>query len=303
MDYTTTGLLANIRRRAMLPAATTTGTADADLLALANDELWLNVAADILSVREEYGATYTDTTVSGTEYRIPYRALGQSIRLATLRDASGRQFNLTRLRPEQVENWAGSSAAPFAFYVRGGYLVLVPSATSSLTTLRMDYIARPSELTAVSSDFGTITAINTTTGVVTFSGSLFVSAAIDFVSGKPGFDVMAAEITPASSTASTVTVATTSLPVGLAVGDYVCVAGKAPVPTIPAEFHPILAIRTAQTVCRSLGDYELVAVLDKQLQEAEKDAGLTIITPRTPGNPQKAVARVNALSGGRRWGP
>lgn len=304
-DYTTVGLLANIRRRAMLPSAIATGTADADLLSLANDELWLNVSADILSVREEYGITYTDTAVSGTEYRIPHRAIAQSVRLVQLRDASGREFNLTRLRPEQVESWAGSNAAPFGFYVRGGYIVLISSAVATLTTLRMVYALRPSELTATATDYGVVTGINTSTGVITFSGSGAFSVGsprVDFVSGNPGFDVMATEI-PATGAVGTVTVAPAALPAGLAVGDYVCIAGKSPVPTIPLEFHPILAIRTARTLCLALGDLEAVAALDGQLEEAEKDAGMTVLASRTPGNPQKAVARVNALTGGRRWGP
>jgi hypothetical protein len=305
-DFTTTGLLANIRRRAMLPAATATGTADADLLALANDELWLNVAADILKTREEFNVTYSDTTVSGVEYRIPYRALGNSVRLAELTDSSGRRFVLTRLRPEQVENWAGSGAAPFGFYLRGGYLVLVPSATSSLTTLRMTYAARPSELTSSAADYGVISAINTSTGVVTFgSGASFsTSVGVDFVSSRAPFDVMAAEVALSAATGTTVTAATaSSLPTGLRVGDYVCVPGKSPVPTIPQEWHAVLAIRTAQVVCRALGDFDAVTELDKQLASAERDAGMAVLTPRTPGNVEKGVARVNALSGGRRWGP
>lgn len=305
MDFTTTGLLADIRRRAMLPATTTTGTADADLLALANAELWLNVSADILAAREEYGATYTDTALSGTEYRIPYRAVAQSIRLASLRNSSGLTMNLNRVRPEQVEQWAGSGASSFGFYVRGGYLVLVPSVSSAFTTLRMDYIARPSELTATATDWGVVTTINTATGAVGFSGSgaFSTSANVDFVSSKPGFDVMAAEVTPTAVGAGTLTVAATSLPAGLAVGDYICVAAKAPVPTIPAEFHPILAIRTARTVCVALGDHAQAKVLDDQLEEAEENAGRVVLSPRTPGNPQKAVARTNALTGGRRYVP
>ena len=305
MDYTTTGLLADIRRRAMLPAATATGTADADLLALANAELALNISARILSVREEYGTTYTDTAVSGTEYRIPSRAVAQTIRLAQLRDSSGREFNLTRLRPEQVEQWAGSGAAPFAFYLRGGYLVLTPSATSSLTTLRMVYVTRPSELTNSTTAYAVITAINTSTGVLTFDTNAFLSSVpnIDLVSSRPGFDVMAAGLTPTNATSTSVALGASALPVGLSVGDYICLAGKSPVPTIPAEWHPALAIRTAQTVCRALGDYEMVAVLEDQLQQAERDAGMVVLAPRTPGNPQKAVARVNALTGGRRWAP
>lgn len=302
-DYTTVGLLAGIRRRAMLPTATATGTADADLLALANEELWLRVNAAILSVREDYLVTYSDTTVSGVTYRVPSRSTGQVIREAKLVDSSGNELHLTRLRPEQVTQYAGSGAAPFGYYLRGtGYFILVPSAVTSLTSLRLFYPLRPSELTATATDYGTIATISAVSGVVTFTGSLNATGlpSIDFVSSKPGFDVMAADLTPSAGGVGTVTVATASLPTGLAVGDYVTLAGKAPVPTIPLEFHQILEQRVAITLCTALGDHETAQRLIGELVNMEQDAGMTVLTPRTEGSPRKILSRASPLGGARR---
>lgn len=301
-DFTTVGLLAGIRRRAMLPSATSTGTADADLLALANEELWLRVNAAILGVREDYLVTYTDTTVSGVTYRVPSRSTGQVIREAKLVDASGNELHLTRLRPEQVSQYAGSGAAPFGYYLRGtGYFVLVPSASTTLPTLRLFFPLRPSELTATATDYSTILTINTSTGVVTHSANNYgTTNAIDFVSATPGFDVMAADLTPSASGVGTITVAAGSLPAGLAVGDYVCRAGKAPVPTIPLEFHQILEQRVAITLSTALGDHETAQRLIGELVNMEQDAGMTVLTPRTEGSPRKILARSSPLGGTRR---
>lgn len=302
-DYTTVGLLAGIRRRAMLPSAAATGTADADLLALANEELWLRLAAAILSVREDYLVTYSDTTLSGVTYRVPSRSIGQGIREAELVDSSGNALHLTRLRPEQVTQYAGSSSAPFGFYLRGtGYLILVPSAASSLTTLRLFYAMRPSELTATAADYGTIATINPGTGAITWSGSLDAVAlpALDFVSAKPGFDVMAADITPSVGGPGSATVSAASLPTGLAVGDYVCKSAKSPVPTIPLEFHQVLEQRVAITVCTAQGDHETAERLMVQLVDMEKEAGMTVLSPRTEGSPRKILSRSSPLGPGPR---
>lgn len=302
-DYTTAGLLAGIRRRAMLPSATATGTADADLLALANEELWLRLAAAILSVREDYLVTYTDTTISGVTYRVPSRSVGQTLREAELIDSAGNALHLTRLRPEQVSQYSGSGSSPFAYYLRGtGYLVLVPSASTSYTTLRMWFPLRPSELTDAAADFKAITAINTTTNTVTLNSSTGLTSAIDFVAGKPGFDVLGADLTATGSTATTLTFS--SLPTGLAIGDYVCVAGKSPVPTIPLEFHSILEQRVAIAVCKAIGDIEHATSLIAELVDMQRDAGMTVLSPRTEGSPRKILARASALGGsGRRRVP
>ena len=292
-DFSTVGLLAAIRRAAMLPSASATGTADADLLALANEELWGPVTAKLLEVREEYLVTYSDTTLSGTEYRIPSRASAQALREAELRDSSGRIVHLTRYRPEQLEAFTNSTATPQGFIVRGGYLVLVPSANSSLTTLRMYFHVRPSELTSAAADYEAITAINTSTRVVTVGSTVGLTGSVDLVAATPGFEVLTAGITATASDATTLTFS--SLPTGLAIGDYVCVAGKAPVPTIPVEMHRLLVLRTAKRVLLAQGDFESMEKLEREVALYEQKELSTLLAPRVQGSIPKTTPRASVL--------
>lgn len=295
-DYTTAGLLASIRRRAMLPSAASAGTTDIDLLALANEELILGLAADLMRVREEYLLTYTDVPIDGVEYRIPSRAVGQMLQRVQLRDSSGLEMDLTRLRGPQVSQYSATGLEPFGYRLRGNTLLLVPSADTSFTTLRMEYAIRPSELTATASDFKVITGIDEDLNQVDVSSASGFSTLtpLDFVSSTPGFDVLQAEVLPINLIGNTFVFA--SLPKGLKVGDYLCLAGKSPVPTIPLEYHQVLAQRVAITVCAALGDWVAVDRLNGELVKMEKEAGVTLVSPRTPDSPRKVLATRNALN-------
>ncbi len=291
-DYTTTGLLASIRRRAMLPSSSSSGTADADLLAFANDELRLRLPAALVGTREEFFVTYTDLAVSGTEYRIPSRALGMAVREVALVAADGSVRHLPRVRVEERDRYNGGGSG-FVYYVRGNNLVLLPGGPAA-AFVRVWYAIRPSELTSTAADFKAITGING--GTVTVSSSVGLTGSVDLVSAS-AFDVLAAGVTAQSSDAVSLTFA--SVPAGLAVGDYVCVADKSPVPNLPNEYHVILAQRAAISVCAALGDFEAVDRLTGDLLQMEKEAGLVLVTPRTQGSPQKVHNRVNAIGTGR----
>lgn len=302
-DFTTVGLLASIRRRAMLPTATATGTADADLLALANDELQLRLVADLLKVREEYFVHAVDQTIVATQtkYRIPSRAIGAALRDVEAVDSAGAVRKLDRIAPEAKENYLDGGTGTAGYYIQGNYVVLIPAADASLGTLRMTAAIRPAELTATAADYGTVTAINTSTKAVTYTGSasFTTSSVIDAVAARAPFDPLSIDQTPTAASAGSVTYDT--LPVGLAVGDYLTTRDKSPVPQVPQEFHPILAQRVANTLMRALGDSEGLADGLVELERMEQDAGLLVET-RTEGAPEKIINRNSLLRHGRGLG-
>ena len=300
MDYTTVGLLASIRRRASIPTTATTGGANADLLAYANEEIRLRLCAQILSVREEHLVRSSDVTLtSAPSYRIPHRALGGKLRRVSLVDANGNEVELPRLEPERLEDFT-STGQLFGYYLRSAYVVLVPSASSTFTTLRLSYHCRPNEL--VASGFGIISAINTTTGVLTVDSStgITTSTPVDLVKATSPFESMSIDLTPTAVADGThVTILAASLPSDLAVNDYVCLAQQSPVPQLPAEYHPILAQRSAVKYLEAQGAEEL-ATAQGVLEQMEASV-LDLITPRVDAGCQKIINRHGALGGSWRY--
>jgi hypothetical protein len=258
----------------MLPAASSDGTADADLLAYANEELQHRLMADIMAIREEYFVRYLDTAlVSGrTEYRIPKRAAGGVLRDVALVNSSGNLSRLPRISPERLDQFDVSSG-PQGYVVRGNSIVLVGQQSTSLPTLRLFFFARPSELVGISSNtFAPITAINTGTNTITVGTTAgLTSGDLDLMAATPGFEHLALDQTPTGTTATTITFGST-LPVTV-------------------------------KVLEAVGDEEGMVAAQKALLEMEEKAKV-LATPRVEGSLEKIINRNSGLRGRgmfRRW--
>lgn len=308
MDYTTTGLLASIRRRGMLPSSSVNGTDDDSLIALANEVLQAFVAPFILDVREGYLLARTPRDLSITSgqsaYRLPPRAIGNKLREVTLLDASGNPQNVPCIDMERLQDFA-ASGAPTGFYVSGAYLVLVPTPSSTQGTLRMDYYLRPSSLVSDATLWATVTAISADRANIDISGpvtDLADGVAFDIIKASSPFDVLHAGLTGIVTTGpDNVRLSSGTFSDDLEVGDYVALADTAPVATIPAEIHPVLAQATVCKVLEALGDREGLAAAEAKLQR-EMDAARTLISPRVDGESEKVsggfLRRLQGWSGG-----
>jgi hypothetical protein len=305
-DFTTTGLLASIRRRASIPTAASTGSQDADLLAYANEELRLGLVSRIIELREEYYKRDSDQTLtSATAYLMPTRALGGKLRSVALLDAAGAYLaNLYEIRDERLPDF-GATTTLAGYRYQGAYLVLQPTSTTatSATTLRMTYFEQPNELvTGLDSTSGaprTITAVNTALKTVTMTNTTgyTTSTACDFVRASSHFESLAIDQTPTVVAGTTLTFA--ALPTGLLVGDYVCLARQSPVPQVPLEFQPILAQRAACKWLEAGGYAKSLAAALTRLKSMEEDIGV-LSSPRNDGSPKKIINRSNALGPRRR---
>ena len=301
IDYTTVGLLASIRRRASIPSTATTGSADADLLAYVNEELQLHMTAQLVQVREEYFLRHSDTALTSTTvYRIPTRAIAGALRNVQLLDNSGKPVvQLSRLSQEKLAEYKNQTQA-VGYLVEGNNIRLYPTASwGGATTLRLSYFERPSEVVAIGNGTRAITVINTGTNQVTVSSTtgFTTSTKVDFIRGTPGFETMTIDVTP-TNVASTV-LTFSSLPTGLAVGDYVSLAETSPVPQLPSEFHPILAQRAAIRFLAAVNDGEQLAVARGELGRMEAALGV-LTAPRVEGGPRK-IFQMNGTLAGNRW--
>ena len=166
VQYTTTQLVAAIKRRGSIPSSQQLFTTE-DFVALANDEMETVIVPSIMSVREEYFVGYTDIAVASSntpvEVNIPADAIGQKLRDVCWVDTNGQLTSIPRLELEQASGTIqlDSYGQSSGFMVRANKIILYPS-NQGTGTLRLYYFKRPMQL-ASSQNSGQITAINENT--------------------------------------------------------------------------------------------------------------------------------------------
>lgn len=247
-----------------------------DFLVLFNNQLKIDITPMMLKLNEEFFLQYKDFTITlDASYRIPRRAIGAKIRDLQIIDASGNVTKVNRLFEEDKSSGASG------YYMLRNSVQLTSDYTSG--TLRMYYFARPNELVATSA-CGVVQSIGATSVVLVSAPSTFVtSAEIDFIQANNPYDLLAYDsaITGVSGT----TISFASLPSGLAVGDYLCLANQSPVPMIPDELHPVLV---QSCLCKCLSakkdkNYEQEMVALQQY----KDDAINMLDPRVENDSVK----------------
>lgn len=296
MAYTATELVASLRRRSLIPeAAADSSLATADLVALMSEEQQTYVTAEMMKLREEFFVYNYDFAPTTRRVSIPARAIGR--KLKDVYQLSGNIYvPMTRIEPEQGQ-YVTEGEGPSCYFLEDDDLVFVGSLPSAA---RISYFRRRNKLIETE-DAGLITAIDTGTRQVTISSTptaFTTSVVYDFVEANPNFETLAMD-QGVSGIASSVLTFSSALPDGLAVGDYVCVAGESPVPQVPVEIHPLLTQRTAWVALESLGFSTKAKVAEnncKQLLEQLK----TLLSPGVEERQRKIVNR--AGPGWRRRG-
>lgn len=289
MAFTNDELLSSIRNRCLLPSSSSLTYTDAQILAVAYDELLAWMLDLVLSARaENLVFTKDHTIVAGTvNYQLPYRAV--RLRDVFKVDANGNKDSLVYIEPELLDDQSREG-----FRLEWNNIVLTPSPTVG-GTLRVKYYMRPGMLVATS-EAAVVTSVVGSVVNISSAPTAFPTGATnyDFIGAKPAnptldFDQSATR----SGTALTFSVAPPST---LAVGDYVALSGQAPVPQIAPELHPLLAQRTAATLMTAMGFHKdgqaLMSAYGVMEGKAEKVHGF-----RVDGEPRKI--RGGILGAGR----
>lgn len=295
MAWTTTQLLASIKRRADVPTAQASYSTT-EILSMADEETRSYVVPLVLKEREDYWVSPHDVAlVDGTiAYRIPYRAVGGKLREVYLIDVNGNLIQFPRARISDLED------ANWGFWTEGNVLNIVDDGTLSVTnlavTLRMYVYLRPNALVATTAAT-TVSSFNATAKTITLASTPSGYAGQttwDIVRAKPGFETLAFDAA-GTLAASTITF-TNALPDDLAVGDYVCLPEQTPVPQIPAELHDLLAQRVAVVMLSNKGMADKLVTAEKELARLQS-AALALITPRVEGESVKFVQRRSLFRG------
>lgn len=288
-------LIASVKRRASIPDSQI-DLNNQDILDICNEELMDSVVPQILQFHEEFFTYIKDMTLVANQstYKIPYRAIGRKIRDLKYRDNTddtGTLYNMTRILPEDRAYFKGGFTPYKAYYFQGDEIVVIPSVgPTPVGELVVDFFMRPNKI-VLESRCSVITAINTSTGVITVDAipTNLLTGEIDFVEVHPGHRLLGYDIIPTNVDALnlrfTVSTSTDGL-TKLAVGDYICSAGESPVAQIPSELQSLLAERGAARCLASLGHQENLEASNQKIAELEQKSG-SLIDNRSDGQPIK----------------
>ena len=289
MDFTSTGLIAQIKRRALIPTSQNLFISS-DIIDMLNEELQNRIVPYIMNVREDYFLTYDEITQDGTqtEIDIPYDAIGNKINQINLYTSTTDDSffaTIPRLTPSQINDIFGG------YYIEGNKIKLYPKAISS-GKLRIYYYKRPSEIVA-STRWAIVSTINTNTSIVcstNLPANITTGSEIDIVKNIQPWDTTK-ETTAGTVSGATVNLSDTS---DISVGYYVCSKDESPFAQIPQDTIPLLIQSVVVRMMEYMGDTNgLQAGLLTYAQMESDNRGL--ISPRVDAQPKKISVK-NRLS-------
>jgi hypothetical protein len=293
IDYTTLGMISSIKRRGILPTHQSTFM-PADIVNILTEEMHSVIVPLLMREHEEYLVTNVDQAITSGQYSyfIPQKALGMKLRDLVLVNSDGYELSCPRVEPE--DNKQGNLNAVQrrrGHILNNDQITLIPSSDDFTGfTLRFKIFRRPNVLVQ-SSQAGRISAINTSTKVVTLSTipSTFTNAlTYDFIKGTPSFRTHA-ENQAATTVAGFDITFTNTLPTDLAVGDWVAEYEYSPIPQIPYEVHRLLEQRAIIKILEGLKDSTGLK-LARDAYDEMKDEVKVLLSPRVDGSPRKLVS-------------
>ncbi len=309
IDYTTTGIIASIKRRITLPDAQNLYT-PTDLIAFMTDEMSSTIEPLVHSVQQEYWVNRQDVTlVQGqTNYTIPVRGIMNGLRLITLVDNAGNEIEFPLLRPEYTASaysWLSpyTTAVLCGFIMEDDHIVVFPKTVVNNPTMsvRFRFERQPNQLCDVL-DAGQITNVSGNIVTVNNIPSDWTTATVfDIIKGTPAFVSRGDDLTITSIDPVLLTITFASLPSTVIEGDWVCLANTSPIPQIPFQLFPYLAQAVATKCLEGLADLEPLQSAQQKLGLMKEDA-LKVLQPRDVGNVQTVVNRSGLFENGNFWG-
>lgn len=295
MAITTTEFLASVKRNVTMPSNQVRFD-DTDILAMADEQMQVLILPIMTSLRQEFFVVRKDVTVVAgqTEYKIPYRSVGRTLREIKVTDTSNTNvYTVPYVLPEDTQffNYGNSTNTGDirGYTIRGDNVVVLPIPASGTTqVIQMFYELAPSKL-IVASAAGVVSSVDTGTGVVTMSAAVDGFATgqeMDLVDGESGNSVIAIDITNTNVSSTNVTFTAADLPTApnaLKAGDYVCLANQSPVLQIPNEGAMVLVQAVTVKLLEAQGDFEGMGNAERKLAQ-NIEAFEKIVTPRVEAN-------------------
>ena len=310
--FTNDLLLIAIKIKAAITQGTV-GLSDANILDIATRRLQIDIAAQILQKKEEYLLQLAQIPLVANQdyYRIPYRALGSTLRHIYWVNSSGTtRYPLDRLYQEDVESFCGNqtSSIPRSFIIDGNNVRLVPSVGANPTgTLNIEYFFRPNQLVPVSYTRQIQTISGSTVTLASMPSQLSGLTTFDIINNISGNEIIQYDVSGTVS-GNTITFSTdaygNALSSNVKAGCWVAAPMTSPVPMIPEEFQQLLIAFTVLDIQQFRGNQAGIQVAMQDIQAISK-AVEELTSQRALSKPELVIPR-NPLSrmrlGGQRYG-
>ena len=285
MDFTSTGLIAQLKRRALVPTSQNLFT-NSDIIAILNEELQNRIVPYVLAVREDYFLTYKEYVQDGstTEIDIPYDAIGNKINQINLYTATTDDSffaSVPRLTVSQINDYFGG------YYIEGNKIKIFPQPISS-GNLRIYYYRRPSEIVETTRT-PIISTVNTNTSIIcniNIPTNITTGAAIDIVKSSQPWDTVK-KTTAGTVSSATILLSDTS---DIEVGYYVCNRDESPFAQIPQDTIPLLIQAVYLRMMEYMGDTNGLNAALLTYAQMESD-NRNLISPRVDAQPKKISSK------------
>lgn len=319
--YTSTQLLASIKRRAFVPESQTTFS-DQDFLDFATEEMNMGIVPTVIEAQQDY-YLYEELIPIETgvkAYDIPYRAIGNKIRDISFIDSSGSRSLMTRMGlADQVYNNTVRADKPYAYFMTGAAINLIVDENTIVnngSSLAVSYYLRPNtlvpndEVSVIQSMSLVVIDPSTTVLQIETTGTLpeaFETGTLfDIIKAKSPHNVVKfdLEVYSVNMSNNLIQFISSQFPANytdlIKAGDFVALATETCVPQIPSDMHVMLAVRVASQILQALGDTEGLATSNTKLGELQANTK-TLITERVEDSPMKIVNRNSTIRRSRSY--
>ena len=149
--YTSDKLIEAVKRKILFPVSQSTFTED-DILAFANEEMFIAQVPAVMQYHEEYFVyrVQVPLVTNISRYPIPDRSIGMKLRDLFWSDASGNYFEMTRISSGDkafFQRNIGANQAIHKFYLENNDVLLTPSVVGDPTgKLNFFIFLRPNQL-------------------------------------------------------------------------------------------------------------------------------------------------------------
>ncbi len=293
MIYQSDLLLTQIKQKAAITTGML-GFTDADILNIATRRLQIDIASQIIQKKEEYllQEAIVPLTASEDYYRIPYRAIGSSIRhIYFVANNSTQRYSLNRLYHEDLEafNQTNSNAIPSGFILEGSWIRLVPSVSASPSgSLYIEYFFRPNQIVP---NIYARQITNVSGQTVTFASmpsQLSSQTKFDIINHISGNEIIQFDVA-GTVAGNQITFTDTLLP-DVVIGNWVSATQTSPVPMIPEEFQELLIAITVLDIQNLRGNQAGIQVAMGDVQALMK-AVETLTIQRVQSKPELVIPR------------
>lgn len=302
VDYTTTALIANIKRRISTPSTQSLFRPD-DICAMATDELQDTIYPLIMSARSEYFVKSLILPVQNNDprYAIPGVGAGMKLREVDLSSTYGNDQRSNWVNIQQINREDANSAVwtntvsgwPSGFYIENNDVVLFPN-PQAIGYIRMTFYKRSPSL-VTTSKAGMVSNIDTNSLEVSVSIVPSTWAVGDIVNAESPNSPFNTNAEGLEITAINGNVLTLDSVDGIEVGDWMCLDGETVIPPVMVEAHGLLAQATAVKMLESMDN---AGSFERAQRKYDKQAAdlLVLITPRDDASVKKVTAIGTGIS-------